>query len=119
MPEHDVAEYVAVATTEEIPPGTAKLVHINGYRVAIFNVGGTFHAIDDVCTHEEASLAAGPVYGDIVACPKHGSRFHIPTGRVLSLPAVRPVDTYPVKVEDGRVWVRPEPQHGRGMPHKV
>lgn len=112
-------DYVRVASVDEITPGTAKLVHINGYKVAVFNVNGTFYAIDDTCTHEEASLAGGSVYGDIVACPKHGSRFHLPTGRVLSLPAVVPVDMYPVKVEDGQVLVLPEPHRGRGMPHKA
>jgi 3-phenylpropionate/trans-cinnamate dioxygenase ferredoxin subunit len=111
-------DYVVVASVDEIPPGAAKQVHVNGYRVAVFNVDGTFYAIDDTCTHEEASLAAGAVYGDIVACPKHGSRFHVPTGRVLSLPAVVPVNIYPVKVEDGQVLLLPEPQRGRGMPHK-
>lgn len=118
-PTGETEEYIPVAAADEIPPGKGKLVQVNGHRVAVFNVGGTFYAIDDVCTHEETSLSSGPVYGDIVACPKHGSRFHIPTGRVLSLPAVRPVDTYPVKVEEGQVWVLPTPQHGRGMPHKV
>lgn len=121
-PAHDdttpTEEYVPVAAVEEIPAGASKQVHVNGYRVAVFNIDGSFFAIDDVCTHEEASLAGGPVYGDIVACPKHGSRFHIPTGRVLSLPAVVPVDTYPVKVADGQVWILPEPRRGRGMPHK-
>ncbi|HEY3247568.1 MAG TPA: non-heme iron oxygenase ferredoxin subunit [bacterium] len=117
--ERELVDYVPVAAVEEIPPGTAKQVHVNGYTVAVFNVGGTFYAIDDTCTHEEASLAGGAVYGDIVACPKHGSRFHVPTGRVLSLPAVVPVNTYPVKVEGGRVLVLPEPHRGHGMPHKA
>lgn len=114
-----MAEYVKVASEDEIPAGQGKAVSVDGRRIAVFNVNGTFYAIDDTCTHEEASLAEGPTYGDIVACPKHGSRFHLPTGRVLSLPAVIPVNTYPVKVEAGQVLVLPEPQRGRGMPHKV
>jgi len=114
-----MAEYVKVASVEEIAPGQGKAVTLDGHRIAIFNVEGAFYAIDDTCTHEEASLSEGALYGDIVACPKHGSRFHLPTGRVLSLPAVIPVSTYPVKVEDGQVLVLPEPQRGRGMPHKV
>ncbi|HET6781904.1 MAG TPA: non-heme iron oxygenase ferredoxin subunit [bacterium] len=115
----EMAEYVKVAKIEEIPAGQGKAVTVDGRQIAIFNVEGAFYAIDDTCTHEEASLAEGAVYGDIVACPKHGSRFHLSTGRVLSLPAVIPVNTYPVKVEDGQVLVLPEPQRGRGMPHKV
>jgi len=113
------AEFVRVAATDEIPPGTGKAVVVDGRRIALFNVNGTFYAIDDTCTHEEASLAEGALYGEIVACPKHGSRFHLPTGRVLSLPAVIPVNTYQVKVEDGHVLLLPVPQRGRGMPHKA
>jgi 3-phenylpropionate/trans-cinnamate dioxygenase ferredoxin subunit len=113
------AEFVRVAATDEIPPGTGKAVVVDGQRIALFNVNGTFYAIDDTCTHEEASLVEGALYGEIVACPKHGSRFHLPTGRVLSLPAVIPVNTYQVKVEDGHVLLLPVPQRGRGMPHKA
>lgn len=114
-----MAEYVRVATVEEVPPGTGKVVQLDGLRIALFNVEGSFYAIDDTCTHEEASLAEGTLYGEIVACPKHGSRFNLRTGRVLSLPAVVPVNTYPVKVEDGQVLLLPIPQKGKGMPHKV
>lgn len=117
--ETTMGEYVRVASVEDVPPGQGKAIALDGRRIALFNVSGTFYAIDDTCTHEEASLAAGALYGDIVACPKHGSRFHLPTGRVLSLPAVIPVNTYPVKVESGQVLLLPEPQRGRGLPHKV
>ncbi len=113
------AEFVRVASVEDVPPGTSKVVAVDGRRIALCNVNGTFYAIDDTCTHEEASLGEGAIYGEIVACPKHGSRFHLPTGRVLSLPAVVPVNTYQVKVESGQVLVLPVPQKGRGMPHKV
>ncbi len=113
------AEFVPAATVEEVPPGTSKVITVEGRRIALFNVNGTFYAIDDTCTHEEASLAAGAVHGEVVTCPKHGSRFHIPTGRVLSLPAVVPASTYEVKVEAGQVLVLPVPHRGRGMPHKA
>ena len=108
-----------MAGVAEIPPGQGRRFDVNGFRIAVFNAGGTFYAVDDTCTHEEASLAEGPVSGEIVACPKHGSRFHLPTGRVLSLPAVRPVNTYEVKVEGADILLRPQPRRGVGMPHKV
>jgi 3-phenylpropionate/trans-cinnamate dioxygenase ferredoxin subunit len=112
-------EFIPAATVEEVPPGTSKVITIEGRRIALFNVNGTFYAIDDTCTHEEASLGTGAVHGEVVVCPKHGSRFHIPTGRVLSLPAVVPVNTYQVKVEAGQVLLLPVPHRGRGMPHKA
>ncbi len=114
-----MAEFVRVAAADEIPPGQGRRYDVDGYHIAVFNVGGTFYAVDDTCTHELASLSEGALSGEIVACPKHGSRFHLPTGRVLSLPAVRPVNTYEVKVEDGAVLVLPQPRRGVGMPHKV
>lgn len=114
-----MSEFVRVAAVDDLPPGAGRRIVINGARIAVFNAGGTFYAVDDTCTHEEASLSEGPVSGEIVACPKHGSRFHLPTGRVLSLPAVRPLNTYEVKVEGGEVWLLPQPRRGVGMPHKV
>ena len=113
-----MSEFVRVAAVAEVPPGTAKRVDLDGRKIALVNVGGTIHAIDDTCTHEEESLAEGPVVGEIIVCPKHGSRFHVPTGRVLSLPAVRPVNTYAVRVEGGEVLLLPEPRRGQGLPHK-
>lgn len=114
-----MVEYVTVAAVDDLPPGKAKVVSVNGVRIAVFNVGGTFYAIDDTCTHEEASLAEGPLSSEIITCPAHGSRFNVRTGRVLSLPAVIPLNTYPVKVEGGNVLVLPKAQKGHGMPHKV
>jgi len=114
-----MAEYVRVAAVEEIAPGGAMVVTVEGWTIAVFNVEGTFYAVDDTCTHEYASLSRGTRSGEIVTCPKHGSRFDVRTGRVLSLPAVVPVNTYPVRVEDGQVYILPEPQRGRGMPHKA
>jgi 3-phenylpropionate/trans-cinnamate dioxygenase ferredoxin subunit len=114
-----MAEYVRVGPAAEIPPGAVRVVAVEGRRIAIFNVDGAFHAVDDSCTHEYAPLSDGARSGEIVTCPKHGSRFNVRTGRVLSLPAVVPVSIYPVKVEDGDVFVLPTPQRGVGMPHKV
>ncbi|MBI4277299.1 MAG: non-heme iron oxygenase ferredoxin subunit [Armatimonadetes bacterium] len=113
-----MAEFVRVATTDEVPPGAAKVVEVAGERIALFNLGGTVYAIHDTCTHEEASLAEGDLYGEVVACPKHGSRFHVPSGRVLSLPAVKSVAVYPVKVEGADIYVSPEGQVAKAKPHR-
>jgi nitrite reductase/ring-hydroxylating ferredoxin subunit len=73
--------------------------------VAVFNLDGEFRAIDDTCTHAESSLAEGYVEDGAVECILHFARFCIRTGAALSAPAVDPVRTYPVKVEDGVVLV--------------
>jgi 3-phenylpropionate/trans-cinnamate dioxygenase ferredoxin subunit len=110
--------FIRVASLADVPPGTAKRVDVDGRRIALVNVAGTIYAIDDMCTHEDESLSEGPVAGEIIVCPKHGSRFHVPTGRVLSLPAARPVNTYAVSVEGEAILLSPEPRRGVGMPHK-
>ena len=74
-------EFVKVATVGEIAPGTAKRVELGDDEpVAIFNVDGEYYALGDTCSHEEASLAEGDVFGDCVECPLHGSEFDLKTG---------------------------------------
>jgi len=94
---------VAPATT--IPPGEYASVEIDRRYVAVFNVEGEFLAIDDVCTHDGEGLAGGAVEGDVVVCPRHGARFCLRTGAVLSPPAYEPVRTYPTRVNGGVVEV--------------
>jgi 3-phenylpropionate/trans-cinnamate dioxygenase ferredoxin subunit len=75
--------------------------------VALFNVGGDFHALDDTCTHAEASLSEGELDVDerTIECPLHGSTFDVRSGEPLSLPAVIPVRVHDVVVEDGLIKV--------------
>lgn len=100
-----MAEFIAVASTDEIPPGQAKKVVVNGKEIAIFNTGQGYHATGDICSHDEASLAEGELFGNVVECPLHGARFDVRTGKALSLPAVYPVPTYTVLVEDDTIKV--------------
>lgn len=86
----------------------------DGHKLAVFHVGDTFYAIDDTCTHEEASLAEGTLYTDEdepqVECPKHGATFDITTGQVLTLPAVKSVNSYETKVEGPYLYVSTRPR---------
>ncbi len=107
-----------MARTGDVPPGTVRRVEVAGHAVALANVDGEFFAVEDTCTHEEASLSAGGLSGEVLVCPKHGSRFNVKTGRVLSLPAVRSVAVFPVKVEGGEVFVATEAQKPTGLPHR-
>lgn len=97
--------FLDVASISDIASGSGKMFEVEGHSVAVFNLNGEFYAIDDVCTHEEASLSDGPIDGDVVECPWHGALFNIKTGEVLKMPAVTPVRTYALKVEAGRIWV--------------
>jgi 3-phenylpropionate/trans-cinnamate dioxygenase ferredoxin component len=97
--------FTKVAATPEIPPGKAKQVIVNGRTLAVFNVNGTFYAIDGICTHRSAPLAEGECEGSEVVCPFHGARFDLTTGAVLSPPARSGVRAYPVQVVGDEVQV--------------
>ena len=101
-----VSQWIRVAEASDIAPGTGLRVELDEDEpIAIWNVDGEFYATSDTCTHEEASLTEGELWGDTVECYLHGAQFDVRTGEVLSLPAVFPLATYPVKVEDGTVYV--------------
>ena len=101
-----MAEYVEVALATELLPGGKKLLDIDGRAVALFNVDGTFYAIDDVCTHDGGPLAEGELEGCEIVCPRHGARFDVRTGAVLCMPAFEPVKAHQVRLEKGVVCVR-------------
>ena len=98
---------VEVCPLDELPPGSMKLVPAGSITVGVFNCGGNIYAIEDRCSHDDGPLAEGDWDRETctVICPRHGSHFDLATGRPLSLPAYVPVETFPVRVEDGIVKV--------------
>jgi nitrite reductase/ring-hydroxylating ferredoxin subunit len=94
---------IKVAETTEIAPGTAKQVTVAGKTIAVFNLNGTFYAMDDACTHRGGPLSEGSIEGDLVTCPWHGANFNIKTGQVESPPAHRGVDTYRVVIQGSAI----------------
>ncbi|HEY5719859.1 MAG TPA: non-heme iron oxygenase ferredoxin subunit [Gammaproteobacteria bacterium] len=101
-----MSDWVDVAAEAELPPGRWKVVDVDGAQIAVFNVAGSYHAIEDLCTHDGGELAGGTVEADQVVCPRHGARFCLRTGAALTPPAYDPVDTFPTRVVDGTVQVR-------------
>ncbi len=100
-----MAQWFDVAAEKELPPGSRRVVDAEGLQVAVFNLNGELYAIEDVCTHDGGDLASGAVEGDNIVCPRHGAKFCIRTGAVLSPPAYEDVNTFRVRVADGRVQV--------------
>ena len=100
-----MAEFVRVASRSEIPIGGKKLAEVDGRAIAVFNVDGSFYAIDDVCTHDGGPLAEGELLGAEVRCPRHGARFDVRTGKALCFPAFEPVPTHRVEVRGDEVLI--------------
>jgi len=103
-----MGQLIDVASVEGFAPDTCRLVDIDGTAVALFNLGGEFFAIQDACPHDGGELAKGKLDGEEIICPRHGARFSIKTGAVLSPPAYENLTTFPVQVKKGRVLVEIE-----------
>lgn len=92
-------------TVDELPPGES--VRIPGATpISVFNADGEFYAIDDTCSHQDASLADGWLEGCFVECPLHAALFDLRTGMPSCLPAKKALRTYPVLVDEGTIYVQ-------------
>jgi len=113
-----------VARVEEIPPGSRKLVDLEGRSIGVFNVGGQFYALKNSCPHQGGPLCLGPTIGlassdvpgqpiryervgEILRCPWHGWEFDLATGRSVFDPEHTRVKSYPVEVEELRAETYP------------
>ena len=97
--------FIAVAKTESLPPGSVMKAEAEGLSFALYNLDGTFYATAEICSHAHASLAEGFILDDTIECPLHGACFSIKTGEALSAPATDPILTFPVRVENGDVVI--------------
>ena len=89
----------------DVPEGTCKSFISEGRRVALYNVGGTFYATQDICLHKGGLLGKGTLDGPVVTCPLHGWRFNVTTGDCLTHAQTRKLRLYPTSVEGGTVAV--------------
>jgi nitrite reductase/ring-hydroxylating ferredoxin subunit len=94
-----------VAKIGEIAPGNAKQVTVNGRKVGLYNVNGTYYALEDTCTHRGAPLSEGECEGTVVVCPWHGAQFDLTSGSHLTPPASRGVASYKVEVIGDEIHV--------------
>jgi nitrite reductase/ring-hydroxylating ferredoxin subunit len=99
-----MAEFVKVADVNDVKPGTGMVADVNGHQVAVFNVDGTYHAIDNVCVHRGGPLGEGDLNGEVVTCPWHGWEFNVKTGGCVNNPSAC-VKSFQVKVEGADIKV--------------
>ncbi len=104
-----MAEFVTAAKLSDLKPGKMTAVELNENWICLANVGGTVYAVDDTCTHMQASLAGGEIVDEdgkiCVMCPEHASLFELKTGEIVRAPANGPLKTYEVKVEGDEIKV--------------
>lgn len=97
--------YYPICSTDDLPPGERLFIEIGEDPVVVFNIAGDYYAIADVCTHDDGPLGDGEVENHEIICPRHGARFDIKSGEVLTLPAVKGVASYPVRVVKNMVEI--------------
>jgi nitrite reductase (NADH) small subunit len=93
-----MGEYVRVASTADVAPGTGLVAEVGSQAIAVFNVDGTFYAIDNTCVHRGGPLGEGELEGDLVTCPWHAWQYNVKTGVSTTNPSAS-VKSYQVKVE--------------------
>jgi 3-phenylpropionate/trans-cinnamate dioxygenase ferredoxin subunit len=98
-------EFVPVADEKDLLPGERLFITIGDTSIIVFNLAGQLYAIGDVCSHDGNILDDALLEGYEVHCPRHGARFDIRNGKVLSMPAIVDIPAYPVRVKDGQIEV--------------
>jgi 3-phenylpropionate/trans-cinnamate dioxygenase ferredoxin subunit len=104
--ESEAGEFVRVCRVSDLPDPGKTIVKLGDRTVALFRVAGKFWATDDRCTHDGGQLVAGRLEGYTIVCPRHGARFNVRTGEVLSPPAAVDLAVHQVQVAGDEVLVR-------------
>ena len=99
-------DWSRVCRVSDVPDPGKAVFEVGGRFVVVFHQQGVFYALDDRCTHDGGPLGEGTLAGFTIACPRHGARFDIRNGRVLTMPAVRDTPAFEVKVEQDNVYIR-------------
>lgn len=100
-----MGEFVKIADTADLAPGTGTVAEVNDRSIAVFNVDGTYFAIDNTCVHRGGPLGEGDLEGDVVTCPWHGWEYNVKTGACVNNPSAK-VSCYPVTVEGTQVKIQ-------------
>jgi 3-phenylpropionate/trans-cinnamate dioxygenase ferredoxin subunit len=101
-----MGEFKKVARVEDIPTGKVKGFQVGFDKIVICNTGEGFYAVPDECTHESLPLNQARLKGNILMCPHHGARFDVTSGAVTHPPAIVPIETYQLKVENGDIYIK-------------
>ena len=98
--------WVKVADLSECPPGSLLDVEAGRESIVLANIDGDLYALENRCSHQDLPLSDGELDGDRLECLYHGARFDVCTGKAVGLPAIKPVETYDVRMRGQEVYVR-------------
>ena len=98
--------WTAALAVDALPTDDVIGVTVAGRDVALYTAEGAVYATDNLCTHGNARLCDGFLEGHEIECPLHQGRFDVRSGQPLCEPVTAPLRSYPVKIEDGRVWIQ-------------
>ena len=100
-----MAQWINAVGINDLQRGMHTVVEREDVCLLLVNIDGEFYAVENICSHDGGELSDGDINGAEITCPRHGARFCLKTGKVLSAPAFEDIDTYPVRVVDERVQV--------------
>lgn len=105
MSNTDTQRWIPIARVGDVAPSDVRRCEVKDRCIALFNLEGKLYATADICTHAHAHLSDGYIDGDTVECPLHQGLFHIPTGRAMSPPVTKSLQTYPLRIEGQQVLI--------------
>ncbi|MBI9048417.1 MAG: non-heme iron oxygenase ferredoxin subunit [Anaerolineaceae bacterium] len=97
--------YYEIGPADELPVGERWFIDVAGIAIVVFNISGSYYAIEDVCTHDDSPLGEGELDGQQIVCPRHGARFDVTNGKSLTPPAVEDILHYPIRVKGGQLEI--------------
>ena len=100
-----MAQWIDVLPVSKLKPGMHTLINLKRQSLLLANVAGEFYAVENICSHDGGKLSGGEISAAEITCPRHGARFDLKTGAVLSPPAFEDIATYPVRVVDNMLQV--------------
>ena len=101
-----MSEFIKVASAAELADGAKLLVEADERLVILFRIGDDIYCIDDVCTHDGGTLSDGEFEGCEIACPRHGAKFDVRTGKAVCMPATQSTVAHEVKVDGDDILVK-------------
>jgi len=106
MSDTSAGEWIKVADLGDCRPGDLFEAEVGGVRIVLANVDSDLYALQNRCSHQDLPLSDGELEGEQLECLYHGAKFDVCTGRAMALPAIKPVETYPVEVRGGEIYVQ-------------